>query len=87
MYRDDIHSLMISAARKIHARLVNALLNSTFRWLDKTPTSRVLARCTEDIQAVDSSIANELGGMIYVTISMLIQLGAVIFFTPVFILP
>jgi ABC-type multidrug transport system fused ATPase/permease subunit len=68
-------------------RLVKALLNSTFRWLDKTPTSRVIARCTEDIQAVDGSISNQVGWMVEITLSMLIHLAAVMIFTPVFILP
>jgi ABC-type multidrug transport system fused ATPase/permease subunit len=55
--------------------------------LDKTPVARVIARCTEDIQAVDDTVANEINRVIQITIMMLIRLGAVMIFTPVFILP
>ena len=41
----------LRASRSIHAKLVQSLLTSTFRWLDVTPTSRVITRCTQDIQA------------------------------------
>jgi ABC-type multidrug transport system fused ATPase/permease subunit len=41
----------LRASRTIHARLVNSLISCTFRWLDVTPASRVIARCTQDIQA------------------------------------
>jgi ABC-type multidrug transport system fused ATPase/permease subunit len=55
--------------------------------LDKTPVARVIARCTEDIQTVDDTVANEINQVVQITIMMLIRLGAVMIFTPVFILP
>ena len=45
------------ASRLVHARLLSSLLGSTFRWLDVTPISRVITRCTQDIQACAYSYA------------------------------
>ncbi|KIP05211.1 hypothetical protein PHLGIDRAFT_534835 [Phlebiopsis gigantea 11061_1 CR5-6] len=75
------------ASRRIHARLLKSLLGSTFRWLDMTPTSRVITRCTQDIQAVDGSIPNQLYGLISTTISLMVSLTAVVLYTPAFLPP
>jgi ABC-type multidrug transport system fused ATPase/permease subunit len=32
-------------------------MGTTFRWLDVTPTSRIIARCTADTDAVDDSLS------------------------------
>ncbi|KAJ7141418.1 hypothetical protein C8R44DRAFT_763397 [Mycena epipterygia] len=72
------------ASRTIHKQLVESVLGTTLRWLDVTPTSRILARCTVDITAVDSSIAGGLKALMELTISLLMKFFAVVFFTPVF---
>ncbi|THH01300.1 hypothetical protein EW026_g1369 [Hermanssonia centrifuga] len=77
----------IRASRSIHRQLLTSLLGSTFRWLDVTPTSRVIARCTQDIQAVDGDIASNLGYLSNITLSMITALGAVIIYTPSFVFP
>ena len=41
----------IRASRTIHKDLVAKVLGTTLRWLDQTPTSRIITRCTADIQA------------------------------------
>ena len=41
----------IRAARIIHSKLVTTVLGTTLRWLDMTPTSRIITRCTADTQA------------------------------------
>ena len=40
----------LRASRKLHKTLVGSVLSATLRWLDKTPTSRIITRCTQDIQ-------------------------------------
>lgn len=73
------------------------------RWLDQTPTSRIITRCTQDIQAgkltlapyivfahrcpVDGPIAEYLGWLIDMTISMLIKFASVIIISPIFLVP
>jgi ABC-type multidrug transport system fused ATPase/permease subunit len=77
----------IRASRSLHQRLIDAVLGTTLRWLDTTPTSRILARCTRDINAVDNMIPQELGALIDMTSVMATRLLAVVVFTPVFVVP
>ncbi|KAJ7691733.1 P-loop containing nucleoside triphosphate hydrolase protein [Mycena rosella] len=64
-----------------------SILGTTLRWLDITPASRVIARFTADITAVDGPILNVFAGFVHVTISMVISFGAVVFLTPLFSIP
>ncbi|EED85726.1 predicted protein [Postia placenta Mad-698-R] len=41
----------LRASRAIHKSLIASVFTATLRWLDKTPTSRVIARCTQDVDA------------------------------------
>ncbi|KAJ6594300.1 hypothetical protein B0H19DRAFT_1094896 [Mycena capillaripes] len=68
----------------LHKKLIGSILGTTFRWLDVTPTSRIIARCTVDIGAVDGPIALGLWTLLELSISMLIKFSAVILFTPLF---
>ncbi|KAI6134164.1 ABC transporter type 1, transmembrane domain-containing protein [Pisolithus croceorrhizus] len=77
----------LRASRAIHKKLVEAVLGTTLRWLDMTPTSRVITRCTQDIRAIDGPFAQELSWVIELTITLLFKLGAVVLFTPLFLLP
>ncbi|KAJ7481603.1 hypothetical protein FB451DRAFT_1030640 [Mycena latifolia] len=72
------------ASRTIHRQLVESVLGTTFRWLDVTPTSRIIARCTVDIGAVDGAIASTLQSVIHASVNMLVKLCAIVIFTPVF---
>ncbi|KAF8213507.1 P-loop containing nucleoside triphosphate hydrolase protein [Mycena galopus ATCC 62051] len=75
------------ASKSIHKQLVESVLGTTLRWLDTTPTSRVIARCTVDIRTVDGPISQGLWGLLEMTISMLVKFAAVILFTPLFFIP
>ncbi|KZT29509.1 P-loop containing nucleoside triphosphate hydrolase protein [Neolentinus lepideus HHB14362 ss-1] len=77
----------IRASRDLHKKLIDSILGTTLRWLDKTPTSRVIARCTQDIRAVDGPIPQNLGGVIEISLAILFKFGAVVLFTPIFIIP
>ncbi|KAL0950639.1 hypothetical protein HGRIS_007427 [Hohenbuehelia grisea] len=81
------YSGVVRASRRIHQQLVESVLGTTLRWLDTTPTSRVIARCTQDIRAVDGPISQGLMWLMDLTISMLIRFAAVILFTPIFVFP
>lgn len=50
---------VIRAAKTIHALLIDSILGTTLRWLDQTPVSRVITRCTKDIKALDGQFAGE----------------------------
>ncbi|KAJ3551685.1 hypothetical protein NM688_g4563 [Phlebia brevispora] len=77
----------LRASRKIHGVLVSAVFNATFRWLDITPVSRIITRCTQDIQSIDSSVSTDLGNLLEMTSSMLLKFVGVIVISPQFMLP
>jgi hypothetical protein len=51
------------------------------------PGPRILARCTRDINAVDTQIPQQIGSLIDLTSVMLTRLVGVVIFTPIFIVP
>ncbi|KAI0317990.1 hypothetical protein OF83DRAFT_1118292 [Amylostereum chailletii] len=77
----------VRASKKIHKELVDSILGTTLRWLDITPTSRVITRCTQDIGAVDGPVAHNFDGVVEVTAAMTIKLAAVVIVTPIFLVP
>ncbi|EED77418.1 predicted protein [Postia placenta Mad-698-R] len=56
-------------------------------WWDKTPTGRVIARCTQDIGTIDSDLYSCLDFLIILTMTMLIKLAAVTIAAPFYIIP
>jgi len=77
----------LRGSRTVHGYLISSVLGTTLRWLDKTPTSRMIARCTQDIQAVDMPIPRFLGDILIYTMSILLKLGAVVATSPIFSVP
>ncbi|KZP16764.1 P-loop containing nucleoside triphosphate hydrolase protein [Athelia psychrophila] len=77
----------LRASRAIHESLLESVLGTTLRWLDQTPTSRVIARCTQDIRAVDGPIAQGFSHLASLSLTMLAKLVAIVWLTPVFVFP
>ncbi|PPQ71821.1 hypothetical protein CVT26_007735 [Gymnopilus dilepis] len=81
------NSGVLRSSRVIHAQLIDSVFTSTFRWLDETPTGRIVARCTQDINALDGTIPQSLNVLVNESITMFTKLGAVVLFSPGFLLP
>ncbi|KAK0203772.1 hypothetical protein DFS33DRAFT_1431870 [Desarmillaria ectypa] len=77
----------IRASRSINQKLIKSILGTTLRWLDTTPTSRIITRCTQDIRAVDHAVAALLFALSEMTLGMLIKFAAIVAFTPIFLFP
>ncbi|KAF5384757.1 hypothetical protein D9757_006267 [Collybiopsis confluens] len=77
----------IRASRSIHKQLIASILGTTLRWLDTTPTSRILTRCTQDTRAVDGPVAMWLQWVSEISVSMIMKYFAVILFSPIFFFP
>ncbi|OCH87310.1 P-loop containing nucleoside triphosphate hydrolase protein [Obba rivulosa] len=77
----------LRASRKIHRDLVTSILGTTLRWLDKTPVSRIIARCTQDIDSVDSAISSLLSNFLDMSLLMLVKFCSIIVLSPLFIIP
>lgn len=58
-----------------------------FRWLDETPTARIITRCTQDIRAVDGPIPQAFSALTEIGMSMFSKIGVIIIFTPPFLVP
>ncbi|KAK0480768.1 hypothetical protein IW261DRAFT_1474488 [Armillaria novae-zelandiae] len=77
----------IRASRTINQKLIESILGTTLRWLDTTPTSRIITRCTGDIRAVDGMVPMLLFAVFELTLAMIIKFIAVVAFTPIFLFP
>ncbi|KAJ6450220.1 ABC transporter type 1, transmembrane domain-containing protein [Mycena vulgaris] len=77
----------LRASKVIHKNLMSSILSAPLRWLDVTPTSRIIARVTNDMRAVDDSLANLCWPLAVIIISMIVKFGAVVIYTPIFFFP
>ncbi|KAI5124482.1 hypothetical protein M0805_008364 [Coniferiporia weirii] len=77
----------IRASRTVHERLIKAITGTTLRWLDSTPSGRIIARCTQDIRAVDGPVSQTLGWVVELTLTLIMRLVAIVYLTPLFLIP
>ncbi|KAJ4482142.1 P-loop containing nucleoside triphosphate hydrolase protein [Lentinula aciculospora] len=77
----------VKASGRIHNQLLESVLAATFRWLDKTPVSRIITRSTQDIGSVDFALPIKASQVCDLSISLLFKIGAVVIFAPAFLLP
>ncbi|KAJ6460983.1 P-loop containing nucleoside triphosphate hydrolase protein [Mycena sanguinolenta] len=76
-----------NASKTIHTQLFNSVVGTTFRWLDVTPTSRIIARFTADIDTIDDSLSEGFWDLTQTTFVLLTRLLAIVVFTPLFFVP
>ncbi|KAI0309546.1 ABC transporter type 1, transmembrane domain-containing protein, partial [Amylostereum chailletii] len=77
----------IRAAKVIHTKLIQSILGTTLRWLDTTPTSRVVTRCTQDMNAVDDDVSAYFSFAVELSIKVLVKVTAICMITLAFIGP
>ncbi|XP_006463829.1 hypothetical protein AGABI2DRAFT_187296 [Agaricus bisporus var. bisporus H97] len=78
---------VIRASRLFHHRLVESVFGTTLHWLDITPVSRIVTRCTQDIRVVDGPFKDNLRELTEITIWMVTRIGGIVVMTPVFVIP
>ncbi|KAJ7630116.1 P-loop containing nucleoside triphosphate hydrolase protein [Mycena polygramma] len=79
---------ILRASDSLHGQLMESVFGTTLRWLDTTPTSRIIARATQDMGMVDGT--NSHCCLEYRRLDLcrwLITFGAIVLFTPVFLGP
>ena len=64
----------IKASRVLFEDFSNAIFHAPLRWLDTTPTGRLLNRFTADFNVIDESMADGLGFFL----NQVLQLGAIL---------
>ncbi|KAF7348320.1 Multidrug resistance-associated ABC transporter protein [Mycena sanguinolenta] len=77
----------LRASRVIHKNLIDSVLSAPLRWLDVTPTSRIIARVTNDVRAVDDSLADQFWPLTTLIVAMLVKFAAVVIYAPIFFFP
>ncbi|KAJ4001710.1 P-loop containing nucleoside triphosphate hydrolase protein [Lentinula boryana] len=77
----------IRAGQIIHRRFIDSIVTSTFRWLDVTPTSRIMTRATADIRSIDDLLSIGIWQLTEASLRMFIHLGSIMVFAPLFLLP
>jgi ABC-type multidrug transport system fused ATPase/permease subunit len=77
----------VRVGRIIHKCLTDSLMAATFRWLDVTPTSRIIARCTQDIQSIDGPLVQISSQFIATFVMGVSRLITIAISTPIFVVP
>ncbi|KAJ3715756.1 P-loop containing nucleoside triphosphate hydrolase protein [Lentinula raphanica] len=77
----------IRGSRRIHEQLAQVILGTTIRWLDHTPTSRIITRFTQDINAIDTSIPEWTRFFLDQSMKLVLKLTAIVVLTPLFFIP
>ncbi|KAH9475153.1 ATP-binding cassette transporter abc4 [Psilocybe cubensis] len=77
----------LRASKTINKLLMDSVLGSTLRWLDETPTARIITRCTQDIRTIDSQLPQNGMWLVDCMVGLTTKLGAVVIFTPIFLFP
>ncbi|KAJ7732681.1 multidrug resistance-associated ABC transporter [Mycena metata] len=76
-----------NASKSIHRQLVDSIMSATFRWLDITPTSRIITRCTGDTDAVDDTLSEGLWDLVDTSLGIITAFLAVVIYSPAFFIP
>jgi ABC-type multidrug transport system fused ATPase/permease subunit len=109
IHKNLIESVLSAPLRQVHIPFLSFFCDGLhdfplqFRWLDVTPTSRIIARVTNDVRAVDDSLANQFWPLTTMIVSMMVRVhsaltnfaeriiqvkfAAVVIYTPIFFFP
>ncbi|KAH9932906.1 P-loop containing nucleoside triphosphate hydrolase protein [Fomitopsis serialis] len=63
------------------------IIGSLRAWLDMTPASRIITRCTQDIQAIDNQVVDYFFWWLEQSGTMITRLGAVVIMSPLMLIP
>jgi ABC-type multidrug transport system fused ATPase/permease subunit len=74
----------LRASRDLHQRLTTAVLGSTLRWLDTTPTGNMISRFTKDIKSCDSTFPRVFQGVSELTVTLALKFILLIYMVPAF---
>jgi ABC-type multidrug transport system fused ATPase/permease subunit len=75
------------AARTLHTRLTNSVLNVPIKWFDSNPVGTVLNRFSSDMASLDSIIVGWLRMTLDNQIRLCLRIGAIASVLPIFALP
>lgn len=76
----------LGASRRIHSRLVNAVMHAKFRFFDSTPLGQLMNRFSKDIESVDQEIAPVAIGVVHCLASIITVVVLISVIIPAFLI-
>jgi ABC-type multidrug transport system fused ATPase/permease subunit len=76
----------ISASKRIHARLMEAVMRARFRFFDSTPLGQIMNRFSKDMEAIDQEVTPVAVGLIYCLLSIITIVILITVITPGFLI-
>ncbi|KAH8065669.1 ATPase [Aureococcus anophagefferens] len=73
----------LRGSRKVHDRVVAAVLAAPLAWFEATPAGRVLNRCASDVQTIDKDLMNELAMLAQYVLSLAGIVAVILYEIPV----
>lgn len=77
----------LRASRQLFGRLLRTVVCATMRWMDTTPSGRIMNRFAKDIETVDSSLASSLQAVNTSMASFIASILTIAYIFPVFLIP
>jgi len=74
----------VRASIELHKNLLASVLKAPMSFFDTTPTGRILSRFSKDIHTIDQELADFIDFVLFMTLSVTITLGTIVFITPWF---
>ncbi|PKS08941.1 hypothetical protein jhhlp_003554 [Lomentospora prolificans] len=75
------------AARTIHGRLVQSVMNVSLTWYTDIPIGRVVNRFSRDIAALDNNLSYLANMVLWLVVTLIYRLASISSVLPVFIIP
>ena len=79
-------SMFLRASKKMHKAMLDAVVRSSLRFFESTPTGRILNRFSKDVEASEGAIPESIRELIYQLLAMLSVLVVICSATPFFLL-
>ncbi|SPO05980.1 related to ATP-binding cassette (ABC) transporter [Cephalotrichum gorgonifer] len=76
-----------TAARAMHKKLIDSVMNVSLSWYTTTPVGRVINRFSRDIATLDDSLVAELLEVLQSVVGLVFRLGAIGSILPIFVVP
>ncbi|KAL1674317.1 P-loop containing nucleoside triphosphate hydrolase protein [Schizophyllum commune] len=76
----------LQASKVLHDALASSMLGTTLRWLDQTPTSRIISRFTADMATLDIELPHDVHFLCQLTTTLIVKLIAIVVTTPLFLI-